>query len=50
VEGGGLVGKLRLENEVLGKGLQNSLSGSFRNGTSSGYGGALVLLDDGGVR
>jgi transposase len=33
-----LVGKLTLENEVLKKGLQNSVSRSSRNGKSSGYG------------
>ena len=35
-----LVGKLTLENEVLKKAFQNSLSRSQRNGKSSGYGGA----------
>ena len=34
-----LVGKLTLENEVLKKGLQNSISQFQRNGKSSGYGG-----------
>lgn len=34
-----LVGKLTLENEVLKKGLQNSISQFPRNGKSSGYGG-----------
>jgi len=33
-----LVGKLTLENELLKKGLQNSVSRFHRNGTSSGYG------------
>jgi transposase len=33
-----LVGKLTLENEVLKKGLQNSVSQFPRNGKSSGYG------------
>jgi transposase len=33
-----LVGKLALENEVLKKGLQYSVSRSGRNGKSSGYG------------
>jgi len=33
-----LVGKLTLENEVLKRGLQHSLSRSQRNGKSSGYG------------
>ena len=33
-----LVGKLTLENELLKRGLQNSLSRSRRNGKSSGYG------------
>jgi transposase-like protein len=45
-----LVGKLTLENEVLKKGLQNSLSQSQRNGKSSGYGDALVSPLGGGVR
>ena len=35
-----LVSKLTLENEVLKRGLQNSLSQSQRNGKSSSYGGA----------
>jgi transposase len=34
-----LVGKLTLENEVLKKGLQHSVSQFQRNGKSSGYGG-----------
>jgi len=33
-----LVGKLTLENELLKKGLQNSVSQFHRNGKSSGYG------------
>jgi transposase-like protein len=45
-----LVGKLTLENEVLKKGLQNSLSQSQRNGKSSRYGEALVSPLGGGVR
>jgi len=45
-----LVGKLTLENEVLKKGLQSSLSRSQRNGKSSGYGGALVSPSGGGVK
>lgn len=36
-----LVGKLTLENEVLKKGLQNSVSQFPRNGKSSGYGVVL---------
>lgn len=44
-----LVGKLTLENELLKRGLQNSLSRSLRNGKSSGYGGVLVSPSDGGV-
>jgi len=44
-----LVGKLTLENELLKRGLQNSLSRSQRNGKSSGYRGALVSPSDGGV-
>jgi transposase len=44
-----LVGKLTLENELLKRGLQNSLSRSQRNGKSSRYGGALVSPCDGGV-
>lgn len=45
-----LVGKLTLENEVLKKGLQNSLSRSPRNGISSRYGAASVSLSAGGAR
>ncbi len=44
-----LVGKLTLENELLKRGLQNSLSRSQRNGKSSGYGDVLVSPCDGGV-
>jgi len=44
-----LVGKLTLENELLKRGLQNSLSRSQRNGKSSGYGDVLVYPCDGGV-
>jgi len=45
-----LVGKLTLENEVLKKGLQNSLSRSPGNGKSSGYGDVSVLPSAGGAR
>lgn len=45
-----LVGRLTLENEVLKRGLQNSLSRSPGNGKSSGYGGASALLSDGGAK
>jgi transposase len=45
-----LVGKLTLENEVLKKGLQNSLSRSPRNGKSSGYGVVSVSLSNGGAK
>jgi transposase-like protein len=45
-----LVGKLTLENEVLKRGLQSSLSRSQRNGKSSGYGDASVLPSAGGAR
>lgn len=45
-----LVGRLTLENEVLKKGLQSSLSRSQRNGKSLGYGGALVSPSSGGVK
>lgn len=45
-----LVGKLTLENEVLKKACQNSLSRSPRNGTSSGYGNASVLPSVGGAK
>ena len=45
-----LVGKLTLENEVLKKGLQNSLSRSPRNVKHSGYGDASVSQFSGGAR
>jgi len=45
-----LVGKLTLENEVLKRGLQNSLSRSPGNGKSSGYGDVLVSPSAGGAR
>jgi transcription initiation factor TFIIIB Brf1 subunit/transcription initiation factor TFIIB len=45
-----LVGKLTLENEVLKKAFQTSLSRSPRNGKSSGYGDASVSLSSGGAR
>jgi transposase-like protein len=45
-----LVGKLTLENEVLKKGLQNSLSRSPRNGKSSGYGIVSVSPSNGGAK
>ena len=45
-----LVGKLTLENEVLKKAFQNSLSRSQRNGKSSGYGDASVLPSGGGAK
>ena len=45
-----LVGKLTLENEVLKKGLQNSLSRFPRNGTSSGYGGVSESPSNGGAK
>jgi len=45
-----LVGKLTLENEVLKKAFQSSLSQSRRNGKSSGYGGASVLPSAGGAK
>jgi transposase len=45
-----LVGKLTLENEILKKAFQNSLSRCPRNGKPSGYGDASVLLSGGGVR
>jgi transposase len=44
-----LVGKLTLENELLKRGLQHSLSRSQRNGKSSGYGGVSVSPSGGGV-
>jgi len=45
-----LVGKLTLENEVLKRGLQHSLSRSQRNGRSSGYGYVSVSPSGGGAR
>ena len=45
-----LVGKLTMENEVLKKACQNSLSRSLRNGKPSGYGDALGLSSSGGAR
>ncbi len=45
-----LVGKLTLENEVLKKGLQMSLTRFPGNGKSSGYGGVSVSLSDGGAK
>jgi transposase-like protein len=45
-----LVGKLTLENEVLKRGLQHSLSRSQRNGKSSGYGDVSESPSGGGVR
>jgi len=45
-----LVGKLTLENELLKKGLQRSLSQSQRNGRSSGYGDVSVSPSNGGAR
>ena len=45
-----LVGKLTLENEVLKKAFQNSLSRSQRNGKQSGYGDASVLPSGGGAK
>ena len=45
-----LVGKLTLENEVLKKGLQHSLSRSRRNGRPSGYGDVSVSPSGGGAR
>ena len=44
-----LVGRLTLENEVLKKGLQNSLNQSRRNGQSSGCGDVLVSASSGGA-
>jgi transposase len=44
-----LVGKLTLENELLKRGLQNSLSQSRRNGRSSGCLGASVSTSGGDV-
>jgi transposase-like protein len=45
-----LVGKLTLENGLLKRGLQNSLSRWQRNGKSSGYGDVSVSPSDGGAR
>jgi len=45
-----LVGKLTLENELLKRGLQHSLSQCQRNGRSSGYGDASVSPSNGGAR
>lgn len=45
-----LVGKLTLENEILKKGLQVSLSRSPRNGKPSGYGDASALPSGGGAK
>jgi len=45
-----LVGKLTLENEVLKKAFQNSLSRSPRNGRASGFGDASVSPSGGGVK
>ena len=44
-----LVGKLTLENELLKRGLQNSLNQSQRNGRSSGSSGASASTSSGGV-
>jgi transposase len=44
-----LVGKLTLENEVLKKGLQNSISQLPGNGKSSGYGGVWGSTSGKGV-
>ena len=45
-----LVGKLTLENEVLKRGLQHSLSRFQKNGKSSGYGDVSVSPSGGGAR
>jgi transposase-like protein len=45
-----LVGRLSLENELLKRGLQNSLSRSRRNVKSSGCGGASESPSGGGTR
>lgn len=45
-----LVGKLTLENELLKRGLQHSLSQCQRNGRSSGYGDVSVSPSNGGAR
>jgi len=44
-----LVGRLTLENELLKKGLQYSVSRSRRNGKSSGFGDVSASLSGGGV-
>jgi transposase len=44
-----LVGKLTLENELLKKGLQHSVSRSQGNGKSSGFGDVLASPSSGGV-
>jgi transposase-like protein len=44
-----LVGKLTLENELLKKGLQYSVSLSRRNGKLSGFGETAVSPSDGGA-
>jgi transposase len=44
-----LVGKLTLENELLKRGLQSSLSQHQRNGKSSGSSGASASTSGGGV-
>ena len=44
-----LVGKLTLENELLKKGLQYSVSLSRRNGKSSGFGDVSVSPSGGGA-
>jgi len=45
-----LVGKLTLENELLKRGLQHSLSQHQRNDRSSEYGNVSVSPSNGGVR
>jgi transposase-like protein len=45
-----LVGKLTLENELLKRGLQHSLSQCQRNGRSSGYGDVSVSPSNGSAR
>ena len=45
-----LVGKLTLENEVLERGWQHSLSRSRRNGRPSGYGDVSASASRRGVR
>jgi transposase len=45
-----LVGKLTLENEVLKKAFQNSLSRSPRNGKQSGYGDVSASPSGGGAK